>query len=74
MILCEVLFHTCYDDYFFVWQREHSDFCLNIKVIFFVSVQLLELIFQRDVKHNIYRLCVKFSGTIKGIHKLSRVT
>jgi hypothetical protein len=55
-----------------VWQREHSDFCLNVKVIFFVSVQLLELIFQRGVKHNFYRLCVKFSGTIKGIDKLSR--
>jgi len=53
---------------------EHSDFCLNVKVIFFVSVQLLELIFQRGLKHNFYRLCVKFSGTIKGIHKLSCVT
>jgi len=57
-----------------VWQREHSDFCLNVKVIFFVSVQLLKLIFQRGVKHNFYRLCVKFSGTIKRIHKLSCVT
>jgi len=59
---------------FFVWQREHSDFCLNVKVIFFVSVRLLELIFQHGVKHNFYRLCVKFSGTIKGNYKLSCVT
>lgn len=72
--LCKVLFQTYYDYYFFVWQIEHSDFCHNVKVIFFVSVQLLELRFQHGVKHNFYRLCVKFSGTIKGIHKLSCVT
>ena len=72
--LYEVLFQTYYGDYYFVWQREHSDFCLNVKVIFFVSVQLLELIFQCGVKHNFYSLCVKYSGIIKGIHKLSCVT